>query len=65
MKPLRELAGFEKVHLKPGESRRVTLYLESRQLRTLNMRYEWHVEPGEFRVMVGTTRQTSCWKGDF
>ena len=65
VKPLRELAGFEKVHLKPGESRRVTLYLESRQLRTLNMRYEWHVEPGEFRVMVGDNAADVLLEGGF
>lgn len=52
VKPMRELAGFEKVKLLPGESRRLTFGLGNRQLRTLNSRYEWHVEPGEFQVMA-------------
>lgn len=52
VKPMRELAGFEKVALAPGESRRVTFELGNRQLRTLNSRYEWHVEPGAFEVMA-------------
>ena len=52
VKPMRELAGFEKVALAPGASRRVTFELGNRQLRTLNSRYEWHVEPGAFEVMA-------------
>lgn len=52
VKPMRELAGFEKVKLLPGESKRLTFELGNRQLRTLNSRYEWHVEPGEFQVMA-------------
>lgn len=52
VKPMRELAGFAKVKLLPGESKRLTFELGNRQLRTLNSRYEWHVEPGEFQVMA-------------
>ena len=51
VKPMRELAGFAKVKLLPGESKRLTFELGNRQLRTLNSRYEWHVEPREFQVM--------------
>ena len=53
VKPIRELAGFEKVALNPGESRRVEFRLGRRQMRTLDRKFEWHVEPGEFRVMAG------------
>lgn len=53
VKPTRELAGFEKVALNPGESRRVEFRLGRRQMRTLDRKFEWHVEPGEFRVMAG------------
>lgn len=65
VKPLRELAGFKKVFLKPGESRRVVLRLGKRQLRTLNMRYEWHVEPGEFCVMAGDNAENVLLEGNF
>lgn len=53
VKPMRELAGFGKIALQPGESRRVTILVGYRQMRTLNRNYEWHVEPGSFQVMVG------------
>lgn len=53
VKPRKELAGFQKIALDPGESRRVELQIGSRQMRTLNRNFEWHVEPGVFRVMIG------------
>ena len=65
VKPTKELAGFEKVALQPGESRRVTLSLGRRQLRTLDQKFEWHVEPGEFCVMVGDNAADILLKGTF
>lgn len=53
VKPLKELAGFVKLALDPGESRRVKIAIGYRQMRTLDRKYEWHVEPGDFQVMVG------------
>lgn len=53
VKPKKELAGFAKVALNPGESHRVELMIGNRQMRTLNAKYEWHVEPGDFKVMIG------------
>lgn len=65
VKPQKALAGFEKVALHPGESRRVTLAIGRRQMRTLNQRFEWHVEPGEFRVMVGDNSADILLKGSY
>lgn len=65
VKPVKELAGFKKAALKPGESRRLTLKLGTRQLRTLSMRYEWQVEPGEFEVMIGDNAANVCLEGRF
>lgn len=65
VKPLKELAGFEKVALLPGEKRRVEITLGARQMRTLNMRYEWHVEPGEFEVIVGDNAANVLLEGRF
>lgn len=65
VKPRKELAGFQKVALQPGESYRVSVKLGTRQLRTLNMKYEWHVEPGDFTVMVGDNAANVLLKGKF
>lgn len=65
VKPRKELAGFEKVALNPGENRRVEFLLGSRQMRTLDRRFEWHVEPGEFRVMAGDNSADILLMGEF
>jgi beta-glucosidase len=51
--PLRSLAGVERVHLKPGEKRRVSFTIEPRQLAVIRDDGRAFVEPGEFRVSVG------------
>jgi len=44
----RRLRAFEKVELKPGESKTVTLKLAARDLSFVNLDGEWVLEPGEF-----------------
>lgn len=65
VKPKQELAGFEKVALEPGESKTVEISLGTRQMRTLNQKYEWHVEPGMFRVRVGDNAADVLLTGEF
>jgi beta-glucosidase len=57
-RPVKELKGFEKVFLEPGESTTVTFPLGQEQLEFLNLNMEWSVEPGEFDIMVGTSSRT-------
>ena len=48
------LRGFDRLALKAGETKTVTFELEpKRDLKMLNQKNEWVVEPGEFKVMVG------------
>ena len=65
VKPRKELAGFEKLALDPGESRRVELSIGRRQMRTLDRNLRWHVEPGDFRVMVGDNAADILLTGEF
>jgi beta-glucosidase len=51
--PVKELKGFARVTLKPGESRTVTMALAYEDLSLVNADLERVVEPGEFEVMVG------------
>ena len=53
-RPLKELKGFERITLKPGEKRTVEFTLASAQLGFYNRDMRFVVEPGEFRVFVGT-----------
>lgn len=65
VKPLKELAGFAKIALHPSESRKVEIAIGKRQMRTLDQRYEWHVEPGAFQVMVGDNAANVLLSGKF
>jgi beta-glucosidase len=51
---VKELKGFAKVNLKPGEKRRVTLTLDRRAFAFYDVgKKDWRVDEGEFTVMVG------------
>ena len=54
-RPVKELKGFRKVRLAPGESATVELPVGFDQLAFHDVRYRHAVEPGEFRLMVGTS----------
>ncbi|WP_105103759.1 beta-glucosidase BglX [Microbulbifer pacificus] len=51
-RPVRELKGFERVTLVPGESRTVTFSLSAAQLAFHNAKMQQVVEPGEFQVWI-------------
>ncbi|PYP43453.1 MAG: glycosyl hydrolase, partial [Gemmatimonadetes bacterium] len=52
-RPVRALAGFRRVSLKPGESRTVEFELTPKELGLYDQRMKFVVEPGKFRVYVG------------
>ncbi len=54
-RPVKELKGFRKVHLLPGETTTVALSIGPDQLSFTNIQREWVVEPGEFEVMIGNS----------
>ena len=53
-RPVKELKGFERITLKPAEKRRVQFTLAPEQLGLYNRDMRFVVEPGEFKVFVGT-----------
>jgi beta-glucosidase len=54
-RPVKELKGFKKVSLKPGESTTVTLDITPGQLAFFDVDMKYVVEPGDFEVMIGTS----------
>lgn len=52
-RPIRQLEGFKRVHLKKGETKMVSFNLEARQLSMINKKDVRVVEPGWFTVVVG------------
>ncbi|MFS8500416.1 MAG: glycoside hydrolase family 3 C-terminal domain-containing protein [Caldicoprobacter sp.] len=54
IRPEKELKGFEKVELQPGEEKVVTFELDKRAFAYYNVDIkDWHVESGEFEIMIG------------
>lgn len=63
--PIIELRGFEKIGLKPGEKKTVTFTLTPESLQMLDAHMEWVVEPGAFKVMVGSSCEDIRLEGEF
>ena len=61
-RPVRELKGFEKIFLEPGESKDVSFTLDKRSFAYWNTKiHDWHVESGEFRIEIGhSSRDIAC-----
>jgi beta-glucosidase len=54
-RPIKELKGFEKVFLKPRETKTVTLNITPESLSFYDINMKFVVEPGDFEIMVGTS----------
>ena len=52
--PVKELKGFQRVTLQPGEMKTVTLPITPDRLAFWNIDMKYVVEPGEFQIMVGS-----------
>lgn len=53
-RPIKELKGFEKISLEPGETKTVTFDITDEQLGFYNNNMDYVVEKGDFTFMVGT-----------
>jgi len=56
-RPVKELKGFQRITLQPGEKKRVEFTLGPEHLGFYNRMMRFVVEPGEFKVMVGPNSQ--------
>jgi beta-glucosidase len=63
-RPVMELKGFRRVRLAPGERAVVTFTLGPAELRMLDRDMKWVVEPGTFRVMVGSSSKDIRLRGE-
>ena len=52
-RPVKELKGFQRLTLDPGQTKTVALEITSDQLAFWNIEMQYVVEPGEFQIMVG------------
>jgi len=54
-RPVIELKGFQKVYLKPGESKQISIEVPVQELKFLDEKMNWMVEKGTLRIMVGNS----------
>ncbi|MNY70742.1 Periplasmic beta-glucosidase precursor [compost metagenome] len=53
-RPVKELKGFEKISLKPGESKTVSFKITEEDLKFYNTALKFVAEPGDFKVYIGS-----------
>ena len=56
-RPVKELKGFKRISLKPGETQRIEFTLGPEHLGFYNREMKYVVEAGEFKVMVGSSSE--------
>jgi beta-glucosidase len=54
-RPVKELKAFQRISLQPGEEKRILFTITPDMLRMLNEKMQWVVEPGTFRIMIGSS----------
>ena len=57
-RPVKELKGFKRVSLLPGETKQVEMEITPASLQFFNREMKRVVEPGEFEIMVGSSSQS-------
>lgn len=53
-RPVKELKGFKKIWLEPGQSQTVSFVINKEMLSFYDTNMKWVAEPGDFTLMVGT-----------
>ena len=61
----KNLRGFERVHLNPGETKTVSFTLSHDDLALWNRQLRFVVEPGKFKVMIGSGSEDIRLNGQF
>jgi len=65
-RPAKELKGFARVDLKPGETRRLTLQLDRRAFSYYDVdKKDWAADPGKFEILIGSSSDKIQLEGSF
>ena len=63
-RPAKELKGFAKVNLRPGETKRMSVSLDGRALSYYDVgAKQWRAEPGEFDILIGRSSEQIVLRG--
>lgn len=59
LRPIKELKGFARVNLMPGQTKRITISVDKSDLAVFNMKtHKWVVSPGQYNFWVGTSSRS-------
>ena len=61
----KNLRGFERIHLKPGETKTISFTLRRDDLALWNRQMQYVIEPGKFKVMIGSGSEDIRLNGQF
>ncbi|NCI46989.1 glycoside hydrolase family 3 protein [Sediminibacterium soli] len=61
-RPVMELKGFQRIHLRPGETKRISFLITPEMLEMFDEKMHRIIEPGEFRLMIGASSRTTWLK---
>lgn len=64
-RPVKELAGFKRITLQPGEAKKVIFEVEASQMAFLDLEMKWKVEKGMIGVEVGSSSEDIRLNGEF
>ncbi|MEH7494043.1 glycoside hydrolase family 3 C-terminal domain-containing protein [Neobacillus niacini] len=65
-RPFKELKGFKKIFLKPGQTKKVTFAIDKRALSAFDDKLnKWIAEPGKFTVLIGSSSQDIKQEAEF
>lgn len=53
----KNLAGFQRIHLEPGEAQELSFTIDHKHLELLDTDMKWVVEPGDFVLMAGASSE--------
>lgn len=65
VQPVKKLKDFQKVTLKPGETRIITFKIDNDKLSFYNEQLQWASEPGDFKLMIGSASDDIRLQSDF
>jgi len=64
-RPVKELKGFQRIHLNPGEKKSIVFQLMPDDLSLWDANMNWVIEPGQFDVFIGSSSEDIRLKGSF
>lgn len=65
IRPVKELAGFTRIRLLPGETKEICFSVEMSQLAFLDRNMEWKIEKGKTEVEIGSSSEDIRLRGSF